>query len=88
MARICLGSFQDRDDETAAGTEPDGPTELSRRSWWMVLKRTVRQFTQDNLADSAAALTYYAVLSLFPVIIVLASLLGLLARPFGDTNVD
>ncbi|ALG09571.1 ribonuclease [Kibdelosporangium phytohabitans] len=55
-----------------------GPTDLSKRSWWQVLKRTVREFRQDGVDDWAAALTYYSVLSLFPGIIVLTSLLGLL----------
>ena len=56
----------------------DGPTELSRRSWWGVLKRTVAEFRRDNITDWAAALTYYGVLSVFPGIVVLTALLGLL----------
>ncbi|MEU7791066.1 YihY/virulence factor BrkB family protein [Amycolatopsis sp. NPDC049159] len=58
--------------------EPEGPGELSKRSWGAVLKRTVKQFGRDNLTDWAAALTYYGVLSLFPGVIVLTALLGLL----------
>ena len=42
-----------------------------------VLKRTVSEFRDDNLTDWAAALTYYSVLSLFPALIALASILGL-----------
>ncbi|MEJ2852958.1 MULTISPECIES: YihY/virulence factor BrkB family protein [unclassified Saccharothrix] len=57
---------------------PDAPTDLPKRSWWAVLKRTVKEFNDDNLTDWAAALTYYAVLSLFPGILLLTSLLGLL----------
>jgi hypothetical protein len=45
----------------AAGNEPQGPTELPKRSWWAVLKRTVWEFGKDNLLDRAAALTYYGV---------------------------
>ncbi|WP_309235549.1 YihY/virulence factor BrkB family protein [Amycolatopsis sp. SID8362] len=60
------------------GNEPEGPGELSKRSWGAVLKRTFKQFGRDNLTDWAAALTYYGVLSLFPGVIVLTSLLGLL----------
>ena len=55
---------------------PDEPGELPGRSWWAVLKRTVREFKDDELADRAAALTYYGVLSLFPALLVLVSLLG------------
>ena len=56
---------------------PRKPTDLGGRSWWSVLKRTVSEFRADNLTDWAAALTYYAVLSIFPALIVLVSILGL-----------
>lgn len=68
--------------------QPDGPTELSRRSWWEVLKRTVRQFGRDNLTDWAAALTYYGVLSIFPGLVVLTALLGLLGPGPTQTVID
>ncbi len=51
--------------------------DLEARSWWGVLKRTVGEFRADNLTDWAAALTYYAVLSIFPALIVLVSIVGL-----------
>jgi membrane protein len=65
-----------------AGKTVDRPTKLPKVAWWGVLKRTVKEFNDDNLTDWAAALTYYAVLSLFPGIIVLTSALALL----GDTT--
>jgi membrane protein len=43
-----------------------------------VLKRTFSEFRADNLTDLAAALTYYGVLAIFPMLIVLVSLLGLI----------
>jgi membrane protein len=67
---------------------PEGPTDLSRRSGWEVLKRSVREFGDDNLTDWAAALTYYGILSLFPAIIVLTSLLGLLGPAATQTLID
>jgi membrane protein len=60
---------------------PEGPTDLTKRSWWGVLRRTVREFQQDNLTDWAAALTYYSILSIFPAIIVLTAMLGVFGRP-------
>ncbi|WP_414938216.1 YihY/virulence factor BrkB family protein [Amycolatopsis sp. cmx-11-51] len=69
-------------------TEPDGPTDLPRRSWWAVLKRTVVQFNRDNLLDWAAALTYYGVLSLFPGLLVLTAILGLLGPSATQTLID
>jgi membrane protein len=56
---------------------PRGPDDLHRRSWMGVLKRTVSEFRNDNVTDWAAALTYYGVLALFPAIIALVSVLGL-----------
>src|SRR3954452_1709891 len=58
---------------------PDDPTDLPSRSWWQILKRTVREFQNDNLTDWAAALTYYSVLSIFPGIIVLLSVFSLVS---------
>jgi membrane protein len=51
------------------------------------LKRTFKEFREDNLTDWAAALTYYAVLSLFPALIALVSLVGLIADPATITRV-
>ena len=56
---------------------PSNPAKLSLRAWWGVLKRTVGEFRDDNLTDWAAALTYYAVLSIFPALVVLMSIVGL-----------
>src|SRR3954463_6156374 len=56
---------------------PDEPTELPKRSWRDVLKRTWAEFRDDDLPDWAAALTYYGVLSIFPALIALVSILGL-----------
>ncbi|MFC3520245.1 YihY/virulence factor BrkB family protein [Streptomonospora nanhaiensis] len=56
---------------------PEQPTDMPKRSWTGVLKRTAAEFKDDNLSDWAAALTYYAVLSIFPALLALVSLLGL-----------
>lgn len=56
---------------------PDKLHELPKRSWLAVLKGTVKEFQDDELADRAAALTYYGVLSLFPALLLLVSLLGI-----------
>ncbi|MFD3556433.1 YihY/virulence factor BrkB family protein [Streptomyces goshikiensis] len=56
---------------------PDRLSELPRRSWKAVLRGTLKEFKDDELADRAAALTYYGVLALFPALLVLVSLIGL-----------
>src|ERR671932_125573 len=60
--------------------EPDSPADLGGSSWGGAIKRTVREFQEDNLTDWAAALTYYGILSIFPMLIVLVSLLGLIGQ--------
>jgi membrane protein len=67
---------------------PDDPTELDKRSWGGVFKRTVREFREDNLTDWAAALTYYGVLAIFPALIVLVSLLGLIGKSATQPLID
>ncbi|MEU7578909.1 YihY/virulence factor BrkB family protein [Streptomyces sp. NPDC041068] len=82
------GRAEDRDGPaTDAGpppeverAAPDEPTELPARSWWAVLRRTGKEFLDDDLPDRAAALTYYGVLSLFPALLVLVSLLGVIGE--------
>jgi membrane protein len=62
------------------GAAPEAPTDIKRRGWGSVLKRTVKEFRDDNLTDWAAALTYYGVLALFPALIALISIVGLLGQ--------
>ena len=69
------GSAQD--DADAA---PDKPTELPARSWVGVLRRTVREFRDDNLTDWAAALTYYSAMSLFPAMLVFVAVVGVFGQ--------
>ena len=66
--------------EVESGTEPDSPTELTKPSWIFVLRKTAREFSKDQCTDLAAALTYYTVLALFPAMIALLSLVGLLGQ--------
>jgi membrane protein len=58
------------------------------RQWWPVLKRTVKEFRDDNLTDWAAALTYYSVLAIFPALIVLVSILGLVGHSATQPLLD
>lgn len=70
------------------GPPPRGPTDLPHRSWLDVLKRTVREFKDDELTDRAAALTYYGVLSIFPALLVLVSLIGLAGKDATQSLID
>jgi membrane protein len=70
------------------GREPDSPTDLGSRSWIGVLKRTFKEFQADNLTDWAAALTYYGVLAIFPALIALVSVLGLVGHSATQPLID
>jgi len=83
------------DDATdrAAGNGDDDPTQRRGRDYvpegvkretglWPTLKRTGLEFQEDNLSDWAATLTYFGLLALFPALIVLVSIVGLV----GDTQ--
>lgn len=62
--------------------KPDSPNDLVKPTWMYVAKRTLREFTKDQCPDAAAGLTYYAVLSMFPALLALVSLIGI----FGDAG--
>lgn len=76
------GHAPDPDDDR----KPDGPTDLEKRSWKYVLRKTIREFSADQCTDIAASLTYYAVLALFPALIAIFSLLGVFGQGPAATD--
>ncbi|MFC9770251.1 MULTISPECIES: YihY/virulence factor BrkB family protein [unclassified Pseudarthrobacter] len=66
--------------------KPDSPKELDKPNWKYIAKKTLREFSKDQCPDLAASLTYYAVLSLFPAILALVSLIGLFGDPQKTTD--
>jgi membrane protein len=77
-------------DRTAPDPEddrkPDSLGDIEKRSWLYVVRKTLREFSKDQCTDLAAALTYYAVLALFPALVALVSLLGVFGN--GPSTVD
>jgi membrane protein len=73
---------------TEDGAAPGGPTDLKGRSWFGVLKRTIAEFRADNLTDWAAALTYYGIQALFPALLVLVSIVGLVGADTAQSLID
>jgi membrane protein len=71
-----------------AADAPGSPTDLDKGSKLDVLKRTVKEFSDDNLTDWAAALTYYGVLAIFPALLALVSILGLLGDDATQSLID
>ncbi|MEU4359690.1 YihY/virulence factor BrkB family protein [Streptomyces virginiae] len=80
------GTPRPRGTDRTEGAGPDGQVEerapdrlsdMPKHSWTATLRGTLKEFKDDELADRAAALTYYGVLALFPALLVLVSLLGI-----------
>jgi membrane protein len=85
------------DDERDDRDRDDSPTAPRRADYrpagagtdtglFATLKRVATEFSEDNLTDWAAALTYYALLSLFPALIALVAVLGLVGDPQSTTS--
>jgi membrane protein len=70
------------------GDAPDNPAKLPKRAWGGVLMRTLKEFKRDKLTDWAAALTYYGILSVFPLLLVLVSVLGLVGQSATQPLID
>jgi membrane protein len=88
MAKLREQAEGVRDEKAVAERRPEKPGELDRGSWWSALKRTVKEFREDNLTDWAAALTYYGILAIFPAILALVSILGLMGSGTTQTLID
>jgi membrane protein len=72
----------------ATHAEPGHRSRAGAGSLPDVLKRTVREFREDNLTDWAAALTYYGILSIFPALIVFVAIIGLIGAPVTEPLLD
>ena len=74
-----------RDAAVTPGPEdqrkPDSPTDIKGPTWRFVLVKVWREFSDDQCTDLAAALTYYAVLAIFPAAVALFALLGVVSNP-------
>ncbi|MFF2243353.1 YihY/virulence factor BrkB family protein [Arthrobacter sp. NPDC058130] len=66
--------------------KPDSPTDVTRPSWKYIVRKTLREFTKDQCPDLAAALTYYSVLSIFPALLAIVSLLGIFGQAGKSTS--
>ncbi len=75
------------DAPVAEESKPDSPTDLTKQSWRYTARKTWREFSEDQCTDQAAALTYYAVLAMFPAVLALMSILGLVGQS-ADKTVD
>ncbi|MFL5843837.1 MAG: YihY/virulence factor BrkB family protein [Solirubrobacteraceae bacterium] len=81
---------EQRADDTGSDAQgsPESPTDLGGSGWKGALKRTFKGISGDNLTDWAAALTYYGVQAMFPALLALLSIVGLLGRSTTDTLIS
>lgn len=87
-SRTAAGTAQKGRSAPAPDDErkPDGPTELDGASWKYIFKRSIREFSREKCTDLAAGLTYFAMLSIFPALLALVSLLGLVGQAQSTTQ--
>ena len=67
-------------DSGARDDVPNGPTDLNGGSWLAAARRALKEYKADDLQDRAAALTYFGIQSIFPGLLVLICLLGVLGK--------
>jgi membrane protein len=87
MAREAASTDRERTAPAPdARQKPDSPSDLVKPSWGYTAKKSFAEFGRDQCTDLAAALTYYAVLALFPALLALVSLLGIFGQGESTTN--
>lgn len=69
-----------------AARKPKMPTDLRLRSWRYTFKRSVNEFSRKKCTDLAAALTYFTMLSIFPALLAMVSLLGVVGQAETTTQ--
>ena len=57
------------------------PGEIPRKGWLDILKRTITEFSADNVSLVAAGVAFYGLLAIFPAITALMAITGLLYEP-------
>jgi membrane protein len=63
------------------GGQADSPTQIPVRGWRQVLSRAWRSSQEDNVSLLAAGVAFFGFLALFPALIALVTLVGLIADP-------
>jgi membrane protein len=67
-------------DYGSGARAPDDPAAIGSGSWFAAARRALKEYKDDDLQDRAAALTYFGIQSIFPGLLVLVSLLGILGK--------
>ena len=70
-----------RGNGDAAGREAERPSEIPPRGWFAVLRRAKAEVKEDNVPLLAAGVAFYAMLAIFPAIIAVVTVYGMVADP-------
>jgi len=63
------------------GRQADRPSELPRPAWRDVAKRVAKEVRTDNVPLLSAGVAFFALLALFPALVAMVSIYGLVADP-------
>jgi membrane protein len=71
----------ERNNGDAAGREAERPSQIPPRGWFAILRRVMAEVKEDNVSLLAAGVAFYAMLAIFPAIIALVTVYGMVADP-------
>ena len=70
-----------RTSDLPPGSGATTPTEIPAAGWWQIVRRAFAESSKDNISMLAGGVTYFGFLAIFPALIALVSLYGLVADP-------
>lgn len=73
-------------DKAATGQSATDPRDIPRQGWWSILKRTWAEADRDNVSVAAAGVAFLGLLALFPTMVAITALYGLVADPAAITD--
>ncbi|MCZ2807473.1 YihY/virulence factor BrkB family protein [Modestobacter sp. VKM Ac-2983] len=69
------------DSQEMPGIDADRPTDIPKRGWLQIVKRSWAENNADNMPIIAGGVAFFAFLSIFPALIATISIYGLVASP-------
>jgi membrane protein len=72
--------------EADRGRLAEKPTDIPARGWWDILRRTVKQLSEDNLSIVAAGMAFYAFTAMVPALAATIAIYALLNDPTTVAN--
>ncbi|NMO90901.1 YihY/virulence factor BrkB family protein [Actinomycetospora sp. TBRC 11914] len=67
--------------DTPPGSRAATPTDIPPAGWWQIIRRAFAESSKDNVSMLAGGVAFFGFLAIFPALIALVSLYGLVADP-------